>query len=151
MREVLWRLRKDDRFNVLKLNREHLKRETDDVVVTVAQMIARDLALDNVAVERSKDFSDLFRRGVLHKPLILIMDEFDALTPTALGSIVSVFRNIYIHCQDQLDRPAEDRDYWLHSVALIGVRALLLYRGSPFNVQRSVHIPNLTAAEAGRR
>ena len=36
--------------------------------------------------------------------------------------------------------------YLLHGLALVGVRAVLGIdsdRGSPFNVQRSLHVPNL--------
>lgn len=39
---------------------------------------------------------------------------------------------------------------WLHGLALLGVRAVLgieSRRGSPFNVQRSLHVPNLTSDE----
>ncbi|MBS3780779.1 MAG: hypothetical protein KGY41_10325 [Desulfovermiculus sp.] len=38
-------------------------------------------------------------------------------------------------------------NYFLHGLALIGVRAVLgvgSERGSPFNIQRSLHVPNLT-------
>ncbi len=49
-----------------------------------------------------------------------------------------------------MDKPSAEKDYLLHSLALIGVRAALgveNVKGSPFNVQRSVHIPNLTHDE----
>ena len=152
MREVLWRLQRDGRFDVLKLNLEHLKAETDinSIVQSIVNMIAQDLALDDVTVERVKEFYDVFRRGVLRKPLILIMDEFDALAQDAISNIAGVFRNIYIQQQDQADRPSVERDYVLHGVALIGVRAVLGIEnqtGSPFNVQQSLHIPNLTFEE----
>jgi hypothetical protein len=51
-----------------------------------------------------------------------------------------MFRDIY------LDRER----HGLHGLALIGVRAVMgveSRRGSPFNIQRSIHIPNLTQAE----
>ncbi|MBM4459845.1 MAG: ATP-binding protein [Chloroflexi bacterium] len=152
MQQVLWRLQADDHFDVLKINLEHLKFETevDSVVQEFARMIARDLGLDNGAVTRLKDVYDVFRRGVLRKPLILILDEFDALPEAAITGLASVFRNVYIRRQDQANLPSAARDYLLHGVALIGVRAVLGVenpRGSPFNVQRSLHIPNLTAAE----
>ncbi|MBU0510662.1 MAG: hypothetical protein KJ638_03040, partial [Chloroflexi bacterium] len=96
------------------------------------------------------DFYDIFRNGVLCKPLVLIMDEFDALVPDAISGIAGVFRNIHIKRRDQSHLPTGERDYLLHGVALIGVRAVLGVEnvtGSPFNIQRSVHIPNLTFDE----
>jgi hypothetical protein len=158
MRETLRRLQKDERFDVLKLNLEHLKMETetDSVVQSIAQMIIQDLSLSDVTVESLTEFCNVFRREVLNKPLILIMDEFDALPQNAISSIVGVFRNIYIQRRDQSHKPGAERDYLLHGVALIGARAVLgdesvtgsPYRdGVPFNVQRSLHIPNLTFEE----
>ncbi len=152
MQNVLWRLQKDERFNVLKINLEHLKqeREVDSIVQTIAQEIIDDLGLVHSPVQTLKEFSNLFKSNVLCKPLILILDEFDALDQDAISGIAGVFRNIHIKRQDQGHLPTAERDYLLHGVALIGVRAVLGVEnvsGSPFNVQRSVHIPNLTWAE----
>ncbi|HHN93710.1 MAG TPA: ATP-binding protein, partial [Anaerolineae bacterium] len=152
MQQVLWQLREDDRFDVLKLNLEHLKmaRSVSRVVRDIARRITEGVGVADVPVRVLDDFHEVFRRGVLERPLILILDEFDALSPTAIAGIASVLRNIYVQRQDQADRPSEERDYLLHGVALVGVRAVLgieSQTGSPFNVQRSVHIPNLTPTE----
>jgi hypothetical protein len=42
-----------------------------------------------------------------------------------------------------LDREAN----WLHGLSLIGVQAVDSERGSPFNVQKNLHVPNLTLCE----
>ena len=149
MREALWRLRKDERFDVLKLNLEHLKmaQDVDRIVADIARRIVEGVGGAATPVRKLEQLYDVFRPGVLSKPLILIMDEFDALAQEAISGIASVLRNIYIQRQDQDDRPSAERDYLLHGVALIGVRSVLGVEnvtGSPFNVQRSVHIPNLT-------
>lgn len=78
--------------------------------------------------------------GIFDRPTILLIDEFDSLPSTMLDAIVRSFRRIY------LNREA----FHLHGLALIGVRAVLGLdspRGSPFNVQRSMQIPNLTRDE----
>ncbi|MCP4579459.1 MAG: hypothetical protein GY846_24570, partial [Deltaproteobacteria bacterium] len=83
------------------------------------------------------------------KPLILIMDEFDALAEDAISGIAGVLRNIYVHRQDD-PSPSREKKYLLHGVALIGVRSVLgieNVKGFPFNVQRGVHIPELTFNE----
>ena len=74
------------------------------------------------------------------RPLILFIDEFDSLPPTVIDRLVTLFRDIYLK---------RDR-YLLHGLSLIGVRAVLgvdSQRGSPFNVQRSLHVPNFTLDE----
>ncbi|MCU0289473.1 MAG: hypothetical protein MUF15_24140 [Acidobacteria bacterium] len=86
----------------------------------------------------------------MDKPLILILDEFDALPEKAINTLVTSFRSIYNKRRYESDKTSAQKTYLLHAVALIGVRSVLGIeneKGSPFNVQRSVHIPNLTFAE----
>lgn len=155
MQRVLWRLQDDERFDVLKLELEHLKLETDvdEIARSIGDMISDDLeglGLENIEVRELKDLYRVFHREVLDKPLILILDEFDALAPEAISGIASVFRNIYNVRRNEAHKPTGEKLYLLHGLALIGVRAVLgieSQSGSPFNVQRSLHIPNLTSAE----
>ena len=151
MREVLWRLWEDDRFEVLKLNLEHLKMMTDadKIAAAVGRDLIRKLNVENASVSGMDDFHTLFLNGVMKKPLILIMDEFDALTEEAIAGFAGTFRNIYNIRRDD-PAPSGQKEYLLHAAALIGVRAVLGVenaKGSPFNVQRSIHIPNLTCGE----
>jgi hypothetical protein len=53
--------------------------------------------------------------GLFDRPLILLIDEFDALPPTVIDSLVNGFRKIYLAREG----------YTLHGLALIGVRAVL--------------------------
>ena len=95
-------------------------------------------------------FHRLFEKDILKKPLILILDEFDALSEEAISALAGVFRKIYLTRQYQTNKTSAEKKYLLHGVALIGVRSVLGIenkRGSPFNVQRSLHIPNLTKPE----
>ena len=155
LQQALWQLRGDPAyagFDVLKINLEHLKqeRDTDSIVQWLAKALLEQLAITGITVTTLKGLHDVFRQDVLKKPLILILDEFDALPPTAINGLVSVFRNIYNTRREQPDKSTAEKSYLLHGLALIGVRSVLgidNQRGSPFNVQRSLHIPNLTADE----
>ncbi len=89
-----------------------------------------------------EEFSDLFSKdhGLWDRPLILLIDEVDTTPPALLDLLVGQFRDLYL--SRKLNR--------LHGLALIGVRAVLgldSQRGSPFNVQRSLHVPNFTLDE----
>ncbi|MDM8561239.1 AAA-like domain-containing protein [Candidatus Parabeggiatoa sp. HSG14] len=153
MREVFLKLTRDTEFDVVILSLQHLQ-EIEDVN-RVAQLIARKLIKQlnlekEITIDSLDDFDRLFERDILKKPLILILDEFDALKPSSIAGLIGVFRHIYMSRQNQVDKSTGEKDYLLHSIALIGVRAVLgvgNVKGSPFNVQRSVHIPNLTHEE----
>ena len=155
MQQVLRRLQAQpypDSFDVIVIPLEHLKIQSDAnlVIQAIAAEIIERLALGAMRVTSPAEFHDIFKKGVLKKPLILILDEFDALAETVISGLVGVFRNIYIRRRYQADTPTADQDYLLHGLALIGVRAVLGVEnvsGSPFNVQRSLHIPNLTFDE----
>ncbi|MBF0101614.1 MAG: AAA-like domain-containing protein [Desulfobacterales bacterium] len=93
------------------------------------------------SIKTWRDFYNLFLKGGLwNKPLILFIDEVDTTPPMLLDMLVNQFRELY------LDRSNNS----LHGLALIGVRAVLgveSLRGSPFNIQRSLHVPNFTKEE----
>jgi hypothetical protein len=152
MQQILFQLRNEERFDVLKINLEHLKEEEDvsEVLSVIAKEIGEGLSKDLGGIRTRSQFQEIFKRGVLEKPLILILDEFDALEEQCINAVVSAFRNVYIKRVDESDKPAGEKTYLLHAVALIGVRSVLGVenaKGSPFNVQRSLHIPNLSREE----
>lgn len=96
----------------------------------------------NPEIKTWKAFRKIFSRtdGLWERPLLLCIDEVDTVSPKFLDIIAGQFRELY------LDR----ENNFLHGMALIGVRAVLgieSERGSPFNVQKSLHVPNLTFEE----
>jgi len=153
MQEVVSTIEQDDQFDVVYLSLQFLYEVTDSnrVARLIARKLIKELNLEKtLTIDTLDDFDQLFERGTLTKPLILILDEFDALDQAVIARLVAVFRHIYITRQSQTNKSTAEKDYLLHSLALIGVRAVLgveNVKGSPFNVQRSVHIPNLTYDE----
>jgi hypothetical protein len=152
MQEVLFRLQKCKEFDVLKINLEILKDRDNpgDILAILARKIGEGMGKSFKGIDNQDKFQEIFTRDALKKPLILILDEFDALIEEGINIVVSAFRNIYINRIDERDKPTEQKTYLLHGVALIGVRSVLgieNQKGSPFNIQRSVHIPNLTYDE----
>lgn len=93
-------------------------------------------------VQTWKDFTYLFstEHGLWRQPLILLIDEVDTTPPPLLDLIVGRFREMY------LNRSSNH----LHGLALVGVSAVLgveSERGSPFNIQRAIRVPNFTKEE----
>jgi len=152
MREILFQVKKDPRFDVVVVNLENLKRKKNvgDIIKIIAREIGDGLGKTFIDIDDEDKFQGIFKKNVLDKPLILILDEFDALSETALNTLVTSFRSIYNNRRYESDKTTEQKTYLLHAVALIGIRSVLGIeneKGSPFNVQRSVHIPNLTFEE----
>jgi hypothetical protein len=153
LNNILFKLRSNERFDVAKIELEIFKNQKD--VGKVLTYIEEHIALSlNKKVTKNADtiekFQHMFFKKRLEKPLILILDEFDALEENVLSDIVGAFRNIYNIRLGQTDKKTEEKEYLLHGVALIGVRSVLGIenkKGSPFNVQRSLHIPNLNFEE----
>lgn len=105
---------------------------------------------DFPTIERWEDLRALFTRDYFDKPVILILDEFDSLAPEFIAAMANEFRSIYIDRQNQVNKSSGEKKYLLHGLGLIGIRGVLgieNQRGSPFNIQSGLHIPNLTHAE----
>ncbi len=152
MQQILFQLQKDPRFDVLKINLEIMKDKVDasEVINFIARKIGEGLGKKFLGINDQEQFQEIFSKDNLFKPLILILDEFDALPETGINAIVSSFRNIHISRKDEKNKTTEQKTYLLHAVALIGVRGVLGIeneKGSPFNVQQSLNIPNLTLDE----
>ena len=93
---------------------------------------------------------DLLKKPYFTKPVVLILDEFDALQESFIDNFSNQFRDMYIRRLNESDKPSGEKKCLLHGLALIGVRTVLGIEnvsGSPFNVQRSLRIPNLTRDE----
>ncbi|MCP5049771.1 MAG: ATP-binding protein, partial [bacterium] len=127
MLEIFEQIEKTGQFDVVKVDLEHLIDDTDvNVIATaIADDIFIELGKENPGIDTLKKFQELFTRSVLEKPVILILDEFDALNEEAINKLTHVFRNIYLRRQKELKKPMEERRYLLHGLALIGVRSVL--------------------------
>lgn len=152
MLEAVKRLRLLEQFDVVIITLESAKEHTDDATVLKIFLyeLSAFLGKELPAIRAWEDFAEVFSCRYLSKPLILILDEFDALDERFINKFASEFRKIYTARFNETDKTSAEKVYLLHGLALIGVRSVLGIENvsdSPFNVQRSVHIPNLTFGE----
>lgn len=152
MQQIFLRLQQEPRFQVIQINLEHLKHKGSaaEIISKIAREIGEQLDKNFDGIDEPDKFQEIFKKGVLDKPLILILDEFDALLEEAINGLVGIFRNIYNRRLYEVNKSTEEKSYLLHGVALVGIRSVVGVenkKGSPFNVQRSLHIPNLTHEE----
>ena len=116
--------------------------DENEFLAWVPKLFRDAFHIDIPVLESWRDWIRLFHveEGVFDKPLILFIDEFDSLPPNIIDRLVTLFRDMYLAWDN----------YALHGLSLIGVRAVLgvdSLRGSPFNIQRSLHIPNFNPPE----
>ena len=153
MREVVKSIRETGAFEVGFISMQSAKTETTDrgVLELFTAKLAEWFAMDFRPVTAWKDLRHLFSDRYFEKPLILVIDEFDAIDETFINKFANEFRDIYVTRRMASDTAGFESLVSLHGLALIGVRSVLGIEnatGSPFNVQRSMHIPNLTFEEA---
>ncbi len=150
--EVTKKLKQNQNFDMAIMTLEGAKYATsaESVLHIFVDDLRYWLQTDFPEITSWKKFSELFTSAYLTKPLILILDEFDALEETFINKFASEFRRMYIARINEADKKSGEKKYLLHGLALIGVRSVLGIEnqsGSPFNVQRSLRIPNLTYQE----
>ncbi|MEM7130571.1 MAG: AAA-like domain-containing protein [Chloroflexota bacterium] len=155
MQQVVNRLQNAGEFDVGIVTLE-LAKERDDENAVLDILLGEMRGwfdLDFPTIERWQELPNLFQARYFERPVILILDEFDALIEPFVNKLASVFRSMYTARTNQFNKPSYEKTNLLHGLALIGVRSVLGIEnqsGSPFNVQRSVHIPNLTEDEVNR-
>lgn len=144
LHNVRRRIRDESEYNwidAVDITLQDLDSVSDATIVAqkIAERIFIQLGLDKTKIAvptHVSDLQEIFTAAILKKPLILIMDEFDALQPQIIKSIAAVLRNIYLDRQKQDDTHTAEKYYLLHGIALIGVRSVLGVEsksGSPFN------------------
>ncbi|SLM32558.1 conserved hypothetical protein [Desulfamplus magnetovallimortis] len=132
-----------DQFAIVTMSMQGISLEEsdppEDFFSRVPLLFRRFFKVDIEKPGTWEEFADIFS-DIFEKPLILFIDEFDKLPPLVIDKFVTMFRDIYL----------DKENFNLHGLALIGVRAVLgvdSLRGSPFNIQRSLHVPNFTIDE----
>jgi len=152
MREVVEKISQKGEFDVAIISMQSAKTETLDegvldlFVTKLEEWFDRSLPKITVW----KHLRRLFAEPNFENPVILVIDEFDAVQEDFINRFANEFRDIYITRQAESFSVDSRQKCSLHGLALIGVRSVLGIendKGSPFNVQRSMHIPNLTLEE----
>ena len=148
MRQVRKEIEKlySDRFIIGTMSMQGLIMKDDDADEIffrhVPKLFRESFGMEPRKPENWEDWTDLFSadKGKFGRPLILFIDEFDSLPARIIDQTVTLFRDMYL----------KRESFVLHGLALIGVRAVLgveSQRGSPFNIQSSLHVPNFTEDE----
>ncbi len=152
MLEAVKKLRQRDEFEaaIITMQSARNARSVEGAVKLFQEELQRHLRRELPQIRDWEEVPSLFTREYFPKPLILIVDEFDAFDEACINSLANEFRKMYTVLQNERELPMVEKTYALHGLALIGVRSVLGIEnvsGSPFNVQQSLHIPELTFTE----
>jgi hypothetical protein len=153
IQQVARKIKENGNFDVAMFSMEFVKEQTSGKIVLnhFVQSLAQQTGKKLPAVKNWNDLPALFTKKYFQRPVILILDEFDSLVDEFINRFANIFRGIHIARTGEPDKKSHEKNYLLHGAALIGVRSVLGIEnvtGSPFNIQQSVHIPNLTYHEA---
>jgi hypothetical protein len=149
MRQVVHKIRNGGVFEVAIIGMQSAKKETaeEGILDFFSNKLEMFFGRKFPKISEWKHLSSLFSDQFFEKPLILIIDEFDAIQEAFINDFANQFREIYM---ERTSEAGFSTKIMLHGLALIGVRSVLGIEndsGSPFNVQRSLHIPHLTFDE----
>ncbi len=152
MQQVMQKIKDSQKFDVGIVSMQSGKTITTDaeILALFVKKLNKWFKKDLPVIDSWQDLSNLFVKEYFKKPVILILDEFDALAEKFINKFANEFRDMYLDRLNESDRTSDEKTCLLHSLALIGVRSVLGIEevtGSPFNVQRSLHVSNLTYEE----
>lgn len=152
MQETVKKIKQTGDFEAGILSMELAKKETDplEILALFVQKMKDVFKKDFPPIKKYREIPSLFTKAYFQKPVILIIDEFDAMEEDFINSFAATFRDSFIGRTNESDRDSKDKTHLLHGLALVGVRSVLGIEnitGSPFNVQRSLQIPNLSYEE----
>jgi hypothetical protein len=152
MQEVVDAIKKTGQYEIGIISMQRAKKEENEKIVLDILMEKLQISFDKsfTSIEKISDIPRLFTKKYFQKPVILILDEFDALMEEFINDFASIFRDIFISRTNEKNKKSREKTYLLHGLALVGVRSVLGIESStdsPFNVQRSLRIPNLTYEE----
>jgi hypothetical protein len=152
MQEAVQKIKKTGEYDIGIISFESAKKEKKEkeILSIFIHKLTEVFQKQFPSIKKIRDISYIFTKQYFQKPVILIIDEFDSLEEVFINSFAAVYREIFISRTNERDKRSKDKTRLLHGLALVGVRSVLGIEdetGSPFNIQRSLHIPDLTFDE----
>ncbi|MCP4147861.1 MAG: hypothetical protein GY757_08930, partial [bacterium] len=152
MQEAVELIKQTGKYDAAIISMERTKKMKDEskVLPIFIEKLQNAFEKPFPVIKEINEVPTLFTKKYFQKPVILVLDEFDALEDSLINRFAAIFRDMFISRSNERHKTSQNKTYLLHALTLIGVRSVLGIEnetGSPFNVQRSLHIPNLTPDE----
>ncbi len=152
MQELVQRIQKAGDYHaaIFSMQPAKKKKTEEEVLKVLLNKMRENFEIPFPDIHKINEIASLFTKQYFQKPVILIIDEFDALGEDFINGFADIFRDMFITRNSQSTKKSAEKTNLLHGLALIGVRSVLgieNVQGSPFNTQRNLQIPNLTLEE----
>jgi hypothetical protein len=152
MQEIVEKIKHTGQYEVGIISMERTKKVTNEKKILKILNEKLQITFDRPlpALKEIDEIASLFSKQYFQKPVVLVLDEFDSLQETFINRFAGIFRDMFTTRTNERNKNTHEKSCLLHGLALVGVRSVLGIeneRGSPFNIQRSLHIPNLTFDE----
>ena len=121
MQQAVRQIKKNDMFEVGFISLQSAKTQKSDkgVLRIFIKKLKQCLKIDLPEVQEWDELSDILSQNYLNKPLILIIDEFDAIDENFINKFANEFRDMHISRQNEVDTKSQDKFCLLHGLALI--------------------------------
>ena len=145
MLEVVEKIKNTRRFEVGIISMQSAKKEQNEkkILEIFIKKINQAFEKSLPEIQKISDIPDLFTKQYFQKPVILILDEFDALIEESINDFAGIFRDIFLSRASEKSKKNHEKTHLLHSLALVGVRSVLGIEnqtGSPSNRGRCVRM-----------
>ncbi|MCP4152742.1 MAG: AAA family ATPase, partial [bacterium] len=113
MQEVAEKIKQSGNFEVGIISMERAKDEKNEKDVLEILMEKLQIAFQRTfpPIDKIKHLPALFTKTYFKKPVILVLDEFDALDEVFIDRFASVFRDMYISRTNEKNIPAAEKTY----------------------------------------
>lgn len=125
LQQVAKKLRGDTNFDVVILTLQSTKSANTPAGVLEVLISGLRFRLRNDDLPYIDDWKllpGLFSKKYLKKPLILVLDEFDAMQPEFINAFANEFRAMHTERKNELDAPDVENRFMLHGLATIWSR-----------------------------
>jgi hypothetical protein len=152
MQQVVRRIKQSGSFHcgIFTIERGKKVKTEESILEVFTEKLTEVFGISFPRIKQFKQIPGLFTKTYFKDPVILVIDEFDALKEEFISDFATVFRDMFVSRTNEETCSSQEKTYLLHGLALVGVRSVLGIEnttGSPFNVQKSLHVPNLNQDE----